>query len=115
MKLPFHAVGKDKRMLDFTIQIYWQCAESNSANIGGYNQINLFGERNYPQCTCKSYEFGKRTINFGGRLYPPYCKHIIEAEKAMCGWHSLYSSEPMLEEGVCPKCGGKAEPVQVGV
>jgi hypothetical protein len=102
-------------MLDFTIQNYWQCAGSHIAHIGGYVQTNLFDEHRYPQCTCKAYKFGKRTINFGGQLYPNYCKHIVEAEKQICGWHSLYSSEPMLEEGVCPKCGGKAESVQVGV
>lgn len=102
-------------MPDFTIEVHWQCAESNTASFGGYSQTGLFNERQYPQCTCNAYRYGKRTENFGGYLFPKPCKHIIEAQKHMCGWHSAYSPEKMTRKGVCPKCGRSAEPVRVAV
>lgn len=104
-------------MPDFTLETAWQCEslESHTAAIGGYTQTNLFNERAYPHCTCPAYKFGKRTVNFGGQMVPPICKHIAEAEKTVCGWHSIYSSEPMTEPGKCPKCGKGVVSVRVAV
>lgn len=104
-------------MTDFTIEIHWQCSslENHTANVGGYQQWGLYDERQYPQCSCPAYKFGKRTIVFGGHYYPSTCKHIEQAEKSACGWQSLISPEEMTERGVCPRCGSKAVPVKVAV
>ena len=86
-----------------------------TANVGGYTQMGLFNERTWPQCTCKAYKFSKATINFGGRWVKPACKHIIQAQQDVCGWHKAYSPERQIEPGVCPKCGGSTVPVRWAV
>lgn len=89
--------------------IYECCASINgplAASVGKYQQTGLFSERNYPRCTCPAYKFAKRTINFGGMMVPPECKHILQAQKEACGWHEAYSDESQEKEGICPRCGG---------
>lgn len=99
-------------MFDFTIAVYKMCSSINGplvTNVGGHNQFCMFSERHYPSCTCEAYRYGKRTINFGGTMYPKRCKHIIEADKNACGWHELYSGMVQTEEEeercICPECG----------
>lgn len=105
-------------MPDLTIEIWDMCASVDgpaATCIGGYEQTGLFDERTYPECTCKAYQFGKRTEQFGGRLFPKRCKHIKQAEEEACGWHALYSDEHQTQEGVCPRCGGETIKVRVAV
>lgn len=84
-----------------------------TVQIGKYSVWNLFSERHWPACNCPAYTFARRTINFGGRMVAPPCKHISEAENLSCGWHQLHSPEAQTEKGVCPKCGAKTVTVQV--
>lgn len=105
-------------MPDLTIVSVQICAKIDgpkSFNINGYVQSGLFSERHYPQCTCKAYQFAKRTEFFGNRRYPLPCKHIKEIYETTCSWHGQYSPEHQDVEDVCPRCGGLAVWAQVGV
>lgn len=104
-------------MPDFTIQIMSQCKKLSQShdNVGGYEQHHLGSERSWPTCSCPAYKFAKRTINFGGRMVPRFCKHIEQALKSRCQWHELTAEIPQFEKGVCPLCGGETESVQVAV
>lgn len=103
-------------MPDFTIEIHQQCSSYNQKqmDIGGYVQTGLFNERAYPQCTYPAYKFGKRTVNFGGRKFPVECKHILQAQESICGWHSMFD-ESQEKDGVFPRCGEPTELVRVAV
>jgi hypothetical protein len=88
--------------------IYQMCTslDCHSAAIGGYQQTGLFDERQWPRCTCPAYKFTKRTINFGGMMVAPPCKHIEAAKEQACGWHQAYSEECQEQDDICPRCGG---------
>jgi len=102
--------------MDFVTKEMCQSIDGPSiAHVGGYEQTGLFSERHYPRCSCPAYKYAKRTINFGGRMVPPVCKHILQAQDEVCGWHQQYSPEVQIEKGVCPKCGGPTVVVRVGV
>lgn len=104
-------------MGDLTIVMMEQCCSlsEDMAEVGGYVQTGLGSERHYPQCSCLAYKYGKRVVNFGGRYFPELCKHIEQAQRERCGWHQQWSPESQEQEGVCPRCGGLTESVQVGV
>jgi hypothetical protein len=89
--------------------------DNGTMPVGNYVVSGLFSERHYPVCTCPAYKWGKRTVNFGGRMMPPICKHIEQAQKSVCTWHQQYSDEVQTEKGICPRCGGKTRVVRVGV
>lgn len=84
-----------------------------------YTVSGLMHERSYPECTCPAYTFGKRTVNFGGRMMPKPCKHIEKAEGDLHCWHEQYSEEVQSsyqrKRGICPRCGGPTRIVMVGV
>ncbi len=102
-------------MPDFTIENHVQCAGMSAVfHEGGYEQTDVFYENRWPACTCAAYKFGKRTINFGGRMVPPFCKHIQAVHKTACQYHSMIDGAPEVED-VCPKCGGPLEAVRVAV
>lgn len=102
-------------MPDLTIEYHVQCAGMTGVfHFGGYEQTGLFQENRWPACTCRAYQFAKRTMNFGGRMVPPPCKHIEAAQKNACQYHSMIDGAPEVE-GVCPKCGGPLEVVRVAV
>lgn len=98
-------------MNDFSVEIEWQCISQHTyeRKVGGYIQWNLFQERAYPRCNCPAYFHGKRTVNFGGTLYPKFCKHIIEAEKDVCDFHSF--TRP--KNDICPDCGKNVVPQSI--
>ncbi len=106
---------------DYTIEQMQQCKSLIQGIwiIGKHTVTLATNEREYPFCDCKAYTFGKRTIYFGGRFYPPQCKHIIEAEKKRCGWHEQWGEEAQTEEErkgmICPKCKGETMWVSVAV
>jgi len=104
-------------MYDLTIEYHQQCGSMDNkvSNVGGYVQTGLFDERSWPECSCPAYKYGKRTVNFGGRKYPKHCKHIRQAQKNACTWHSLYSDEEQKKEGTCPRCGKETVVVRVAV
>ncbi len=101
-------------MPDLVAQPMQQClgCSGTTANVGGYAQCGLGSERAYPSCTCLAYQYGRRTVNFGGFTYPEPCKHIALAQEQICGWHELVG-EAQEQEGVCPRCGGPTETVMV--
>lgn len=104
-------------MPDFTLETYAQCKSASffMAEVGGYEQT-LGGERHWPYCTCPAFKFRKTgSTRFGGRQVPKPCKHIVEAEKLRCGWHEAHSDEVQTEKGVCPRCGGPTEYIQMAV
>lgn len=102
-------------MPDFTIENHVQCAGMSAVfHEGGYEQTGLFYENRWPTCTCKAYQFGKRTINFGGQMVPQFCKHIMRVHQTACQYHSMIDGPPEVE-GVCPSCGGPLENVRVAV
>jgi len=84
-----------------------------SASAGGYAQDNLFCEYEWPTCTCPAYKYSKATINFGGRMVKPECKHIRKAQDDACGWHEQWSHERQTKESICPRCGGPTVSVRV--
>jgi hypothetical protein len=100
-------------MPDFIVETEWQCSSLHihERRVGGYLQWNLFEERVYPKCTCPAYKFGKRSVSFGGGMFPEICKHIQQAEKDVCGWHSF--TRPFKD--ICPKCGLNVVPVSIAV
>jgi len=105
-------------MPDLTIISAEMCSSIDgplTANVRGYIQTGLFSERDWPTCSCPAYKFKKRTINFGGRMVPEPCKHIIKAQNQVCGWHSQYSAESQEEPSICPRCGESTVSVYVGV
>lgn len=116
-------------MPDLTIVVMQQCksidgplaveVESNSTPGQTYTIWNLFSERHYPECDCPAYKFGERTVQFGARVYPPECKHILAAQKEACGWHQQWSNEGQTSEQregmICPRCGSQTMWVRVGV
>lgn len=103
-------------MGDLTVVIMAQCksCSETTANVNGYEQTGLGSELTWPRCTCPAYKFSKATINFGGRLVKPACKHINQAMREKCGWHQL-TGVSQIEEGICPECGGETEYIRVGV
>jgi hypothetical protein len=103
------------KMAELTIVLSEQCIPKTTANIGGYIQTGLGNERRWPQCSCKSYQFSKTTVNFGGRMVKPFCKHIEQAMIENCSWHKSYSPEAQNEPGKCPVCGNDTEVVEIGV
>ena len=108
-------------MGDLSIVSMQQCKKLSVSTwkVGEYLVTGLGSERSYPQCNCPAYRFGKRVVNFGGVMYPEYCKHIDEAEKELVCWHELWGSEVQSDEErekmICPKCKGETEWVRVGV
>ena len=108
-------------MPDFTIENMQQCKSLDEpvTTVGGYIQTGLFNERTWPTCSCKAYKFAKRTVNFGGQMVPPACKHIKAAQKGVCCWHQLVGDPPQTErqkrEMECPKCGRETMWVRVAV
>lgn len=106
--------------MDLTIVQMQQCKSlsQDSHQIGKYLVTGLGSENRYPRCTCHAYKYGKRIVNFGGRLYPEICKHIEKAERERCGWHELSGKAQTKEQKtkmICPDCGGETELVNVGV
>ena len=95
-----------RRDYDYVIKQY--CADSNSANVGGYSQTGLLS---IPMCTCPAFKYGKTRDGHGDKT----CKHIKQALEEGCFWHELYSEEPVKETGVCPRCGGRTEYVKVAI
>lgn len=114
-------VQKVIEMGDLTIVSMQQCKKLSvtSIQIGDYVVSGMGSERTYPTCTCPAYRFGKREVDFGGRMYPKTCKHIDEAERLLVCWHEQWGEEVQTDEQrgqmICPKCGGETEWVQVGV
>jgi hypothetical protein len=103
-------------MLDFvSMQMCESIDGPKVVKVGKYIVSNLFSERHYPHCSCLAYKYSKRTINFGGHMMPPICKHIKQAQDNVCGWHQQYSSESQDQEGICPRCRGETVSVLVGV
>lgn len=106
-------------MPDFTIETRQMCASiqgPKSASVGGYQQDGLFSERIWPTCTCPAYRFARNgRTNFGGRMVPNLCKHILQAQKEVCGWHEDWSDERQKVNGVCPRCQGETVIVNVAV
>lgn len=92
-----------------------QCTSlsEDTANVGGYFQRGLGSERRWPTCTCPAYKFSKRTINFGGRMVAPPCKHILQAQGERCGWHQQWGDERQEKAGICPRCGESTEYIDV--
>jgi|GEM_PF-3216796 len=83
-----------------------------------YTVSGLFHERTWPKCTCPAYQFASRTVNFGGHLVSPHCKHIRMAEGMVCGWHEQFGESQTSEQRevhVCPRCGGPTVDVLVRV
>jgi hypothetical protein len=104
-------------MPDLTIEIMQQCASTDGPTVtheGGYTQTGMFSERNWPECDCPAYKFSKRKINFGGRMVPERCKHIIAAEEKACSYHQQLDGPPKID-GICPKCGDTTVLVKVAV
>lgn len=103
-------------MPEFTIELHQQCSSMEQHNFkeGGYEQSDLFYERRYPICTCPAYKFGKRVINFGGRMYPVECKHILRVQETTCTWHSAFGRS-QEKDGVCPECGKETVVVRFAV
>jgi len=100
----------------FSIEVMQMCASIDgpkAAKVSGYMQDRLFTEHLWPTCTCPAYKFAKRTINFGGRMVAPECKHILEAQKQACGWHQQYCDERQTRPEICPRCGGPTLAVRV--
>lgn len=113
------ALQQEKAMATFTMEYREQCKSIDgplTARIGGYEQSGLFSERVWPSCTCRSYRFGRGgRRNSRGVTVPRRCKHIEQAERSACGWHSACSTEAQQQSGVCPKCGGPTVVVKVVV
>ena len=101
-------------MPDFITQVMYCCESINgpkTANIGGYEQTNLFCERVEPDCTCPAYKFGPRD-EFG--KIP--CRHIEKAQSEVCGWAQLIGPEKKRGDAdICPRCGGPVALVKVAV
>jgi len=114
------SIRKGNKMLDI---VYMQMCTSidgpMSKDVGGYLQAGLFSERDWPTCSCPAYKYSKATINFGGCMVKPECKHIKQAQESVCGWHQQYSSEiqnhEQKEKNICPRCGGSTVDVRVAV
>jgi len=51
-------------------------------------------------CDCREY-----------RSEPGPCVHVLIARGHHCGWHEMFDPERQVEEGVCPRCGGKVTEV----
>ena len=98
-------------MTDLT-QVTHQMCSSMTQHVfyGKYTQRGMFDERSYPTCTCSAYRYSPKVVNFGGRKYPVYCKHIEELYDTVCTWHSIYG-EFQEVDGVCPRCGSKTVPI----
>jgi len=65
-------------------------------------------EETEPSCTCRGYRFRGT------------CKHLKEAIRHRCGWHSIYDGSPAMTDvhktrKICPRCGGRLRVVRVGV
>jgi len=102
--------------MSLDIVIMQRCSTfSKTFHVGGYIQENVFNERMYPSCTCKAFQFGKRTERFGGRMYPKFCKHLNEILDNGCQWNEQWSSEKQTEVEICPKCGEPTESVRVTI
>lgn len=103
-------------MSDLTIITMEMCESlvTTTDDVGGYLQTGLNSERHTPHCTCPRFKYTKRDIMIGSQGYRKACKHIIEAQANVCGWHEQWGSA-QLEPGVCPDCGGKTVPVKVAV
>jgi hypothetical protein len=91
-----------------------------TTEVGGYTQENMFSERHWPTCTCPAYKYTKATINFGGRMVKPECKHIEQARVDVCGWHrewanvhDLAQTEEQRKQFICPRCGGPTVAIKV--
>ena len=96
-------------MPDLTIEIVPACASFDypiEFKIGDYTQM-LYHGQGPDTCTCKAYKFSKGPTKS--------CKHLEEAYTKECGWHSVYSSEIQMKEGICPRCGGPTISVRVAV
>lgn len=76
-------------MYDLTIVQMQQCKQLSRSvyQIGKYLVTGMGSENTYPHCTCSAYKYGKRTVNFGGRYYPEFCKHIFQVMNERCKWH----------------------------
>ncbi len=86
--------------------------------VGPYFLTGMFSERHWPTCSCPAYKFSKATINFGGRMVKPECKHIERAQDEVCGWHEQWDGHPRQTEEqrkkfICPRCGGSTVAIQV--
>jgi hypothetical protein len=96
-------------MPDFVIVTMQKCSSIDGPlemKYGNYVLSNMFSERHWPRCTCPAYKYSKASINFGGRMVKPECKHILSAQDEVCGWHQQWCQETQTEKGVCPRCGG---------
>lgn len=107
-------------MPDLMAITFAQCKSISdpSANVGGYQQYNLHGTDAYPICTCPAYKYAKRTELFNGKPVPPRCKHILQAEKEICGWMQFIDGGDPVRKGsdiYCPICGNEAEWVSIAV
>lgn len=104
----------------FNIQIMQQCQQIDTpTNIGGYRQFNLGRENLWPSCTCPAFVKKKTgTTIFGHRRVALPCKHINQAQAAMCTWHQLTGPAQTDEQEnnkICPSCGGPTQVVKVAV
>ena len=127
-------------MPELTIEIMFQCADYEQFN---RTYKSSRGNKEYRvwysqaagyrggcweasfECNCQGYKYSKAT---------PYkqCKHTRQAMKEFCGWfqqaeggdatkYTETEIDPITEEErevtkwTCPKCGGEAVPVRVGV
>lgn len=91
---------------------------SDSDPLKTYTVSGLFCERTWPKCTCPGYRFARKKVNFGGRMVPELCKHILKAQEMVCGWHQLTGkaqTEEQRKNHICPECGGPTVDVLVGV
>lgn len=67
--------------------------------------VHLFSEQNPVSCTCPAFANSKKKE----------CKHIRHLlETVLCNWHEQ-TGKALIEDGVCPKCGGVTMNVLVGV
>jgi len=55
-------------------------------------------------CDCPAYQYGK------GK----YCKHIKQVKDEHCGWHEQFDGDE-AKNGKCPRCGGEAVRIMVGI
>ncbi len=99
------------------VEVMQECASISgplTTHAGEYDQTDMFSERHWPQCSCPAFKFTRATVMFGGILSKPPCKHILQSELEVCGWHEQLHGSPE-EAGTCPRCGGPTNYVRVAV
>jgi len=93
---------------DLDIVTMQQCAQLGVQNhvVNGHH-VTLLGPQGEPYCDCTGFKFSRRPVKT--------CVHVQTVRSTQCTWHQQHSDEPIVTEGVCPRCGGPTQYVRVAV